>query len=120
MKIESHLLNEIDAHVYRGDDPKYAIVVSHGLGGHGGIYDGFCAHHAAKGAELWKEVTSVGQPEDRPTPGCRTKGNRRGGKRIRCHGRKKRGSKGARKQGEEQPKGPEVPDPPPPTTEPRQ
>jgi len=53
MKLESHLLNEIYAHVYRGDDPKYAIVISHGLGGHGGIYDVFCEHHSAKGAELW-------------------------------------------------------------------
>jgi len=53
MKLESHLLNEIYAHVYRGDEPKYALVISHGIGGHGGIYDGFCAHHAAKGAELW-------------------------------------------------------------------
>lgn len=53
MKIEAHLLNEIYAHVYRGDDPKYALVISHGLGGHGGIYDAFCEHHAAKGVELW-------------------------------------------------------------------
>ncbi len=27
--------------------------ISHGLGGHGGIYDKFCEHHVAKGAELW-------------------------------------------------------------------
>lgn len=53
MKIESHVLNEIHAHAYRGADAKYALVISHGLGGHGGIYDVFCEHHAAKGVELW-------------------------------------------------------------------
>lgn len=53
MKIETHLLNELHAFRYTGDNPKYAIVISHGLGGHGGIYDIFCEHHAAKGADIW-------------------------------------------------------------------
>lgn len=53
MQIESHLLNELYAQRYRGPDARYAIVISHGLGGHGGIYDVFCEHHAAKGADLW-------------------------------------------------------------------
>ena len=40
MKIESHTLNDIHAFRYAPDDQqaKYAIIVSHGLGGHGGIY----------------------------------------------------------------------------------
>ncbi|MEL6980956.1 MAG: alpha/beta hydrolase [Actinomycetota bacterium] len=54
MHVESHRLNEL--HCFRfssSADPTYALVVSHGLGGHGGIYDAFCEHHAPKGAELW-------------------------------------------------------------------
>jgi len=42
MKLETHLLNELHAFRYTGLDPKYALVISHGLGGHGGIYDVFC------------------------------------------------------------------------------
>ncbi|BAN02018.1 alpha/beta hydrolase [Ilumatobacter coccineus] len=53
MQIETHLLNEYNAVRYRSADAKYALVVSHGLGGHGGIYNTFCEHHAARGAELW-------------------------------------------------------------------
>ncbi len=53
MKLETHLLNELHAFRYTGPDPKYALVISHGLGGHGGIYDIFCEHHAAKGADIW-------------------------------------------------------------------
>lgn len=50
---ETHILNEIFAHRFRGPDPRYALVVSHGIGAHGGIYDRFCEHHAAKGVDIW-------------------------------------------------------------------
>lgn len=53
MKTESHVLNEIYATRYAGNEPKYALIVSHGLGGHGGIYNVFCEHHAARGADIW-------------------------------------------------------------------
>lgn len=53
MKVETHLLGELHAFRYTGDDPKYAVVISHGIGGHGGIYDGFCQHHAGQGADIW-------------------------------------------------------------------
>lgn len=53
MQIESHIRNEIFAHRYKGEDAKYALVISHGLGGHGGIYDVFCEHHAPKGVDIW-------------------------------------------------------------------
>ena len=53
MKIENHVLNELHAFRYTGDDPKYALVISHGLGGHGGIYDRFAEHHAPKGVDIW-------------------------------------------------------------------
>jgi pimeloyl-ACP methyl ester carboxylesterase len=50
---EQHVLNEIHAYRYRGDDPRYALVISHGIASHGGIYDIFCCHHADKGADIW-------------------------------------------------------------------
>ena len=53
MKLENHMLNELHAFRYTGKDPKYALVISHGLGGHGGIYDRFGEHHAAKGVDIW-------------------------------------------------------------------
>ena len=36
MKLENHVLNELHAFRYTGDDPRYALVISHELGGHGG------------------------------------------------------------------------------------
>jgi len=53
MQIENHVLNELHAFRYTGDECRYALVISHGLGGHGGIYDRFCEHHAAKGVDIW-------------------------------------------------------------------
>ena len=53
VKIEGHILNEIYCHRYRGHAPKYALLISHGIGGHGGIYDIFCEHMAGKGVDVW-------------------------------------------------------------------
>ena len=53
MKIEGHILDEIYCHRYRGPNPKYALLISHGIGGHGGIYDVFCEHMAEKGVDIW-------------------------------------------------------------------
>lgn len=53
MRMEQHVLNELHSFRYTGEDPKYALVISHGIGGHAGIYDVFCEHHAAKGADIW-------------------------------------------------------------------
>lgn len=53
MKREEHLLGEIYAYRYQGKNPKYALVVSHGIASHGGIYDKFCVHHAERGADIW-------------------------------------------------------------------
>jgi pimeloyl-ACP methyl ester carboxylesterase len=50
---EEHVLNEIHAYRYCGNDPKYALVISHGIASHGAIYDVFCCHHAAKGVDIW-------------------------------------------------------------------
>ncbi len=53
VRYETHIVNEIFAHRFRGPAPRYALVISHGLGGHGGIYHRFCTHHAAKGVDVW-------------------------------------------------------------------
>lgn len=53
MLMETHMLGELHAFRYRGEDPRYALVISHGIGGHGGIYDIFCTEHAARGADIW-------------------------------------------------------------------
>ena len=53
MQVETHRLNEIYGFRYPSENATYALVISHGLGGHGGIYDKFCEHHVAKDAELW-------------------------------------------------------------------
>lgn len=50
---ETHVVGEIFAHRFRAADPQYALVISHGIGAHGGIYDRFCEHHAAKGVDIW-------------------------------------------------------------------
>lgn len=53
MRREEHLLNELLAYRFTGEDPKYALIISHGIASHGGIYNIFCEHHAAKGADIW-------------------------------------------------------------------
>ncbi|NOX50492.1 MAG: alpha/beta hydrolase [Gammaproteobacteria bacterium] len=50
---EQHVLQEIHAYRYCGENPQYALIISHGIASHGGIYDVFCEHHAAKGADIW-------------------------------------------------------------------
>lgn len=50
---EEHVHNEIHAYRYCGGDPRYALIVSHGIASHGAIYDIFCCHHAAKGVDIW-------------------------------------------------------------------
>ena len=53
MKVENHMIGEIHCRRYVSDNPSYAILISHGLGGHGGMYDRFGTHQAAKGADVW-------------------------------------------------------------------
>ena len=53
MQFETHLLNELHAFRYPGENAQYSLIVSHGLGGHAGIYDRFCEHHAPKGVDIW-------------------------------------------------------------------
>jgi pimeloyl-ACP methyl ester carboxylesterase len=51
--MEQHVLNELRSFRFTGEDPKYALIISHGIASHAGIYDVFCERHAAKGADIW-------------------------------------------------------------------
>ncbi|HUE38853.1 MAG TPA: alpha/beta hydrolase [Candidatus Binatia bacterium] len=53
MLVENYVLDEIFTRRYRVPKSRYALVISHGIGAHGGIYDVFCTHHAAKGVDIW-------------------------------------------------------------------
>ncbi|WP_225728342.1 MULTISPECIES: alpha/beta hydrolase [unclassified Nocardia] len=53
MRREEHIVG--DTFTYRFADPAadHVLLVQHGIGGHGGIYDTFAAHYADLGAEVW-------------------------------------------------------------------
>ncbi|WP_433756720.1 alpha/beta hydrolase [Nocardia sp. CA-135398] len=53
MRREDHVVGEIFAYRFAGPDADHALLVQHGMGGHGGIYDNFGAHYAGLGAEVW-------------------------------------------------------------------
>ncbi|BFM15107.1 hypothetical protein R50073_12900 [Maricurvus nonylphenolicus] len=53
MKVENHFVGDVFARRYTTDQPRYALVISHGIGGHGGIYDKFCSFHAQRGVDIW-------------------------------------------------------------------
>jgi len=53
MQRTEHIVEGSFAYRYEGPDADHALLVIHGMGGHGGIYDGFCAHHAERGVDVW-------------------------------------------------------------------
>ncbi|MEV6256580.1 alpha/beta hydrolase [Nocardia sp. NPDC051929] len=53
MKREDHIVGDTFAYRYPGPDADHVLLVQHGTGGHGGIYDRFGAHYARLGAEVW-------------------------------------------------------------------
>lgn len=53
MQRQEHVLGEAFAYRFAGPDPDHALLVMHGIASHGGIYDNFGAHYAARGAEVW-------------------------------------------------------------------
>jgi alpha-beta hydrolase superfamily lysophospholipase len=53
MRVETHVLNDIHAQRFRQENARYALLISHGIGGHSGIYNAFCEHHAAKSVDVW-------------------------------------------------------------------
>ena len=49
-----HLINGIYARRFTAAAPSHALLVCHGLGGHGGIYDSFCERYAtARRGDVW-------------------------------------------------------------------
>ncbi len=53
MRIEEHVLGEIYARRYPAQDARYALIIAHGFGGHGSMYDLFGTHHSSKGVDIW-------------------------------------------------------------------
>ena len=53
MQQTQHVVDSIYAYRFEGPKPSHALLIFHGSGGHGGIYNGFCAYHAAKGVDIW-------------------------------------------------------------------
>jgi alpha-beta hydrolase superfamily lysophospholipase len=50
----SHQIGGVAAARFRsGAGADHVLVISHGLGGHGGLYDAFCAAHASRGVDVW-------------------------------------------------------------------
>jgi pimeloyl-ACP methyl ester carboxylesterase len=47
------VLGETFAYRFAGEEPDHALLIMHGIASHGGIYDNFCAHHAARGVDVW-------------------------------------------------------------------
>lgn len=53
MQIEQHTIGDIFARRFKGADARYAIVISHGIGAHSGIYNRFGSHHGQRGVDIW-------------------------------------------------------------------
>jgi pimeloyl-ACP methyl ester carboxylesterase len=53
MLIEHHTIGDIFARRFKAPKARYALIISHGIGGHSGIYNKFGAHHGARGVDIW-------------------------------------------------------------------
>ena len=53
MQRTEHIIEGTFAYRFEGPNPDHALLVIHGMGGHGGIYDEFCGHHASRGVDVW-------------------------------------------------------------------
>jgi alpha-beta hydrolase superfamily lysophospholipase len=53
MLIESHSIGDIFVRRFKADTPRYALLISHGIGAHSGIYNKFGAYQAARGVDVW-------------------------------------------------------------------
>lgn len=53
MRREEHVVGEVFSYRFPGPDADHALLIQHGIASHGGIYDNFCAHHAARGVDIW-------------------------------------------------------------------
>lgn len=53
MRREEHMFGDTFTYRFPGAEADHVLLVQHGIGGHGGIYDKFAAHYAGLGAEVW-------------------------------------------------------------------
>ncbi|WP_411126306.1 alpha/beta hydrolase [Streptomyces sp. x-19] len=53
MRRENHVIGETFAYRFAHPQADHVLLVQHGIGGHGGIYDTFAAAYAGLGAEVW-------------------------------------------------------------------
>jgi alpha-beta hydrolase superfamily lysophospholipase len=50
---EEHVVEGTFTYRFPGPSADHVLLIQHGIGGHGGIYDTFAAHYAGLGAEVW-------------------------------------------------------------------
>jgi pimeloyl-ACP methyl ester carboxylesterase len=53
MRREERIVGDTFVYRYPGEDADHVLLIQHGTGGHGGVYDNFGAHYAESGAEVW-------------------------------------------------------------------
>lgn len=53
MQIEFHTIGDIFVRHFKAPKPRYAMLISHGIGAHSGIYNKFGAYHGARGVDIW-------------------------------------------------------------------
>jgi pimeloyl-ACP methyl ester carboxylesterase len=70
MRREEHVLGDSFAYRFEGERADHALLILHGIASHGGIYDNFCAYHAARGVDIW----SMDAPGHGRSTGVRPRG----------------------------------------------
>jgi len=53
MQIEHHTVGDIFARRFRAENPRYAMLITHGIGAHSGIYNKFGHYQGERGVEVW-------------------------------------------------------------------
>jgi alpha-beta hydrolase superfamily lysophospholipase len=53
MQIEHYTVGDIFVRRFRAANPRYVLLISHGIGAHSGIYNKFGAYQARRGVEVW-------------------------------------------------------------------
>lgn len=53
MQIEFHTIGDIYTRRFKAENPRYALLISHGIGAHSGIYNKFGHYHGRRGVEVW-------------------------------------------------------------------
>lgn len=53
MQIEHHTVGDIFVRHFKAENPRYAMLISHGIGAHSGIYNKFGAYQGARGVDVW-------------------------------------------------------------------